>query len=304
MSETFLKVARQGVHHWWAYVLGMTIILAFWTVGFWIINIPIHFLVEREAVVNGDGFDPELLGLQVQKIIQSSAILSYILTTAPFIFLCIGIFFVIKLLHRRKVLTLIGADASLDLNRFLAGFLVWFLLACLQTGIEYGISPQNFTWNFQPFQWLSFLPIALILTPIQTSAEEFLFRSYLMQGLGLLIRQPVLLAIAASLPFALVHFSNPEMGRGALWIGLTYFTLALFLALITLKDDRLELALGVHAANNLFIVLLVNTQDSALQSPSIFLQTVPTDPRITLVALLVMMGAFYWVFFGRGRNSE
>jgi membrane protease YdiL (CAAX protease family) len=73
----------------------------------------------------------------------------------------------------------------------------------------------------------------------------------------------------------------------------------MFLALITLKDDRLELALGVHAANNLFIVLLVNSQDSALRSPAIILQTVPTDPRITLLALLLMMGSFYLIVFGR-----
>jgi membrane protease YdiL (CAAX protease family) len=174
----------------------------------------------------------------------------------------------------------------------------------MQTSVEYGFSPDSFTWNFHPLQWLIFLPVALILTPIQTSAEEFLFRSYFMQGLSLWIRQPVILAIAVSLPFALVHFGNPEMSRGALWIGLTYFALAVFLALITLQDDRLELALGVHAANNLFIVLLVNTKDSALQSPSILLQTIPTDPRITLVALLVMIGVFYGIFVGRKRGTR
>lgn len=299
MSGKFLKVANQGIHHWWSYLLGTAVSLSFWVAGFWVVNIPIHRLVAQEAILKGDSLDSETTQLQVQQIIQDSAVLSYILTTAPFIFLCIGIFFVIRMLHQRKILTLISADASFNQQRFLSGFLVWFLLACLQTCLEYGLAPQHFAWNFHPLQWLTFLPVALILTPIQTSAEEFLFRSYFLQGLGLLIRQPVGLAIAVSLPFALIHFSNPEMERGALWIGLTYFALAMFLALITLRDDRLELALGVHAANNLFIVLLVNTPDSALRSPSIILQTVPTDPRVTLLALLLMIGVFYVIFFGR-----
>lgn len=303
MSGSFLKAARQGMYHWWSYPLGVVVSLGFWAIGFRVIKMSTQHLIEREAVLKGDSLDPEITGLQAQQIIQDSAVLSYILTTAPFIFLCIGIFFVIKVLHQRQVLTLISADASFDQRRFLAGFFVWFLLACMQISFEYGLSPQSFTWNFHPLPWFSFLPIALILTPIQTSAEEFLFRSYLMQGLGLLIRQPFFLAIAVSLPFALVHFSNPEMDRGALWIGLTYFALAIFLALITLKDDRLELALGVHAANNLFIVLLVNTKDSALPSPAVILQTVPTDPRVTLVTLLIMIGTFYAIFFSKKRKE-
>jgi uncharacterized protein len=298
MGETFLKVAQQGLRRWWSYPVGILVSLAFWVAGFWLVTIPIHFLAEAEARINGESLDPELIGFQVQQMIQNSVVLSYILVTAPFLFLCIGIFFVIKLIHQRKILTLISADASFNFRRFLAGFWVWFLLACGQTVVEYGLFPHRFTWNVHPLQWLMFLPMALILTPIQTSAEEFLFRSYLMQGLGLLIRRPLLLAIAVSLPFALVHFTNPEMSRGVVWIGLTYFALAMFLALITLQDDRLELALGVHAANNLFIVLLVNTKDSALQSPALILQTIPTDPRITLIALLLMIAVFSWIFFG------
>lgn len=304
MSRNFLNVAKQGVRHGWSYLLGIAVSLGFWVAGFWFVKLPVHWLAEREARLKGDSLDPALIGIQIQQIIQDSVVLSYILTTAPFIFLCIGIFFVIKVLHRRKILTLVSADASFDPGRFLCGLLVWILLAGIQTSLEYSLAPQNFTWNFHPLRWLLFLPIALILTPIQTSAEEFLFRSYFLQGLGLLIRQPLVLAIAVSLPFALVHFSNPEMDRGALWIGLTYFALAMFLAVITLKDDRLELALGVHAANNLFIVLLVNTQDSALRSPAIILQTTPTDPKVTLVTLLIMLGTFYAIFFGRNRKRE
>jgi hypothetical protein len=106
-----------------------------------------------------------------------------------------------------------------------------------------------------------------------------------------------MLAIASSLPFAIAHFGNPEMSRGAAWIALSYLLMGIFLVLITLKDERLELALGVHAANNLFVVLVVNTQDSVLPTPALIMQQTPTDPRFTILALLSEIAIFYGLLF-------
>jgi hypothetical protein len=224
--------------------------------------------------------------------------LIYIFRNVPSLFLLGSLFIVIKGIHQRRFQTLITPNSSISWRRFFSGFFLWLLLATIQTLIEFLMQPQAFSWSFQPGQWLQFLPLALLLTPLQTTAEELFFRGYLLQGLGLLIRQPGVLAIAASMPFALVHFSNPEMDRGALWIGLTYFLLALFLTLLTLRDDRLELALGVHAANNLFIVLFVNSKDSILQTPALITQTMPADPRITFIGLLLGATVCYLLLFG------
>jgi uncharacterized protein len=104
--------------------------------------------------------------------------------------------------------------------------------------------------------------------------------------------------------FAAAHFTNPEMGRGAVWMGLNYWAFGVFLAAITLRDDRLELAWGVHAANNMFIFLIVNSTDSALKTPSIWTTGANDDPRSSLVALLVQAGIFYWVIFGRKKPHQ
>jgi membrane protease YdiL (CAAX protease family) len=168
--------------------------------------------------------------------------------------------------------------------------------------VDYLLNSQNYVFAFNPAQWFLVFPIALILTPIQISAEEFFFRGYLLQGLGLLTRQRFVLIIVSSLLFAVPHFANPEMQRGAVWLALLYFAFGVFLTVITLKDNRLELALGVHAANNLRF-LFISTKDSALPAPAIWIVNDPGDPRLDLVFFLIQSAIFYYVFFGRQKSN-
>lgn len=142
------------------------------------------------------------------------------------------------------------------------------------------------------------LPIVFLLTPIQTSAEELFYRGYLMQGLSLLTRNPVVLTIATSLAFAIPHFNNPEMQRGFLLGALNYFLWGVFAAVITLQDNGLELALGVHAANNLFIFLFLNTPDSVLPTPAMWTYVGPIHAGEDLIGTLLYSALFYFIFFG------
>jgi hypothetical protein len=66
--------------------------------------------------------------------------------------------------------------------------------------------------------------------------------------------------------------------------------------MITLKSNRLEYALGVHAANNLMTVLLANYKDSALPSPSIFMARI-VDPVFNLISFLLGAGLIYLLLF-------
>ena len=70
-----------------------------------------------------------------------------------------------------------------------------------------------------------------------------------------------------------------------LLLALFYFSFGFFLGWISLRSQSLELALGVHAANNLFTVIIANYQGSALPSPSIFTASV-LDPVFSLVSFL------------------
>ena len=64
--------------------------------------------------------------------------------------------------------------------------------------------------------------------------------------------------LVSSLLFALPHLLNPEVYGANLWIAfLPYLTTGLLLSLITLRDGTLELAMGVHAINNIIAFLFV-----------------------------------------------
>jgi membrane protease YdiL (CAAX protease family) len=172
------------------------------------------------------------------------------------------------------------------------------LLALVQV-VEFVIYPERAQSTFDPARWLFFLPFVLVLTPIQTSAEEFLFRGYWLQGTGRLTRNFVVLCVVNGFLFALPHMVNPEVianPDSTLVLFLIYFITGGALALFTLLDNRLELALGAHAANNLFAGLVVNYADSPLTTPSFF--TNPTlDAPFGLAALVVVCVSFYLIIF-------
>lgn len=106
--------------------------------------------------------------------------------------------------------------------------------------------------------------------PLQTSFEEYLFRGYLLQGIGVLVKNRWFPLLLTSVVFGLLHISNPEVDKIGKVIMIYYIGTGLFLGIITIMDEGLELALGFHAANNLFTALLVTADWTAFQTHSIF----------------------------------
>ena len=65
------------------------------------------------------------------------------------------------------------------------------------------------------------------------------------------------------------YIANPEVDKLGPIIMVYYIGTGLFLGIITLMDDGLELALGFHAANNLFTALLVTADWTVFQTHSV-----------------------------------
>jgi hypothetical protein len=137
----------------------------------------------------------------------------------------------------------------------------------------------------------SFLFLILItftLLPIQTSFEEFLFRGYFMQAFGSLARNKWIALIISTILFAGVHSMNPEIAEYGFWNMLPYYLIAgLFLGYITIMDNGLELALGVHAATNMFGSLFVTYEGAALQTGTLF-KTTEVNPLLLSFVFLVL----------------
>ena len=201
-------------------------------------------------------------------------------------------------LHRRRLLTLVTPQPRIDWRRILTGAAVWALFAALSSALEALLYPGRYRWTFNPELYFVYALLALALTPLQTTTEELIFRGYLMQALGRIARRPAVIVVASALVFTLPHAANPEVAQ-APWLVLPqYFIIGALLGAVTLKDGRLELALGIHAANNLFTGLICNVELSVLATEALF--TARFDPAYALAALAVSSVATWLVLF-RGR---
>ena len=207
-----------------------------------------------------------------------------------------SLLFFVRFIHKRNPISLITGEVRVSFKKIWLAAGMWTIIVVITTIVDSLVHPGSYELTFKWAEWFPFALAAIVLTPIQTSAEELLFRGYFLQGLGLLTKRKWILIIISGLIFAVPHFLNPEMQYGFVLMGLFYFSFGAILTMITLKSNRLEYALGVHAANNLMTVLLANYKDSALPSPSIFTASV-VDPVFNLVTFILGAGLlWYWLF--------
>ncbi|MBC7883990.1 MAG: CPBP family intramembrane metalloprotease, partial [Saprospiraceae bacterium] len=122
-------------------------------------------------------------------------------------------------------------------------------------------------------------------------------RGYIMQGIAFFSKNKWLSILLSSIIFGMVHGTNPEVAKYGFWTMQFYYILAgVFLALITVLDDGLELALGVHAATNIFGATLFTYEGSVLQTDSLFIIS-EINPWQLIVAFVVACTFFIFICF-------
>jgi uncharacterized protein len=187
----------------------------------------------------------------------------------PFVIGLLLLFLWVKYVQKISLINFTTSRNKIDWNRIAFVFFIWGCFQVITTIISFYISPQNYIWNFNLEKFIPFALIAIILVPIQTSFEEYLFRAHIMQGLGVLSKNKLVPLVFSSVFFGLMHIANPEVEKLGNIILFYYISTGFFLGIITLMDDGLELALGFHAANNLITALLVTSDWTAFQTHSI-----------------------------------
>ncbi len=248
MQNAFIELAKTGKNNLWLYLAGFILVLVFGL----IFSAPVIFvtnpITEKPSVAAHWYLSVALL---------------------QFIGVMVALWIAIRFIHQRSFSSLISSFADIRWKRMLLSAGIWIGLSFL---VEIGLCllfPEMYHYSLH---WKEFLPafvVGVLMIPIQSSAEELLFRGYLLQGIG--SRNPWLGVAVSSILFGLAHSANPEIEKVGLVWGLSYYTcFGLFAALLTLWDKGLELAMGVHAANNIYSFLIVSYPDSVLPSPSIF----------------------------------
>ena len=196
--------------------------------------------------------------------------LTLLLIMISFVFTMLGVIFVVRNVHNQSLQSITTSRKKVDWSRIIFSFLLWSAFTIVSTLLTYYFNPSDFVFNFKPIPFAILLVIGIIFIPIQTSCEEFIFRGYLLTGFANLAKNKWFPLLMTSLIFGGMHWFNPEVTKIGPIIMIYYIGTGLFLGIITLMDEGMELALGFHAANNLVGALLVTSDWSALQTHSIF----------------------------------
>lgn len=105
-----------------------------------------------------------------------------------------------------------------------------------------------------------------------------------------------------SVIFGMMHLANPEVVKMGNIIFVYYIGTGLFLGVITLMDEGMELALGFHAANNLISALLVTSDWSAFQTHSIFKDISEPLAGVNIIIPVFVIYPILFLIFRRKYN--
>ncbi len=243
-----------------------------------------------------------VLDLDVDKIIKNEiatkgASRFLIESLVPFAVGLVALLLWTKFVHNQTITSLTTSRKNIDWKRVFFAFILWGLVTTAFLVIDYYASPESYQWNFDLNKFLVLAVIAILLIPLQTSFEEYLFRGYLMQGLGIATKNRWFPLITTSVIFGMLHIANPEVSKLGYEILIYYIGTGFFLGILTLMDEGLELALGFHAANNLITALLVTADWTVFQTDSILIDT--SEPALgadVYVPIFVIFPILLFIF--------
>lgn len=288
----FIQQAYKGENQWWAYLVTIFILFFGWQFLGVIPLIGTAFFYAKDTsefmASANDNFTT--LG------IDSNLYLLLVIFT--FLAGLLSLFFGIKQIHKREIITLITSRDKLDLNRVFFAFSIWAVIGVIMIAVGYFMSPEDFIWNFKPLPFFLLVIISFLFLPIQTSMEELLFRGYLMQGFGTWFKKSFVALLLTSVIFGLLHGLNPEVEKLG-WITMVYYIgTGLVLGIFTLMDEGTELALGFHAANNIIAAVLVTANWTVFQTDALLIDT--SEPSVgweMFVPVFILYPLVLFIFY-------
>ena len=263
----FAQTGYKGKNDWWMYFIVFVIVF--------IVNIFSQIPLTLVAFAKA-GWDPDVIAASAKNNLADLGIdpnlyLFLILITfaIPFFFFYLAL----KGIHKKKLTWIITAREKIDWGRVRYGAVVWGIITIIFIGIGIFLAPENYVWNFKPVPFFTLCFVAILFIPIQTTFEEVLFRGYYYQGLALWIKNKWAPMLIMGIVFGGLHGMNPEIDKLGYTALIFYIGTGIFFGITTLLDDGAELAIGMHAINNILAALFVTTDWTVFQTDALFVDT-------------------------------
>ena len=285
---SFIDKAKEGNNSFSSYLLGIALIISVYLLGsyFLILDLQWNFGIE-----SFDGISQK----EIVRILGNNRFLAWLVV--PFLFVALFLVIHTKFVHKRTVLSIFSGRETFDWKRVLFSFSLLFSVLSLFLFIQY-LSSDSLIFQFDLQKFIPLFFIAIFLLPIQTSCEELLFRSYILQGIKMRTKKNSVAVLISGLMFGAIHIGNPEIAKIGYHIIVYYMLVGVFLALISLFDNGIELALGYHAANNVFAALMITNNWQAFQTDAVFMDI--SDPGMgldTIIGILFILPLVFFIFY-------
>lgn len=285
---SFIDKAKHGNTSFSSYLLGIVLIISVYLLGsyFLILDLQWNFGIE-----SFDGVSQK----EIVRILGNNRFLAWLIV--PFLFVALFLVIHTKFVHKRTVLSIFSGRENFDWKRVLFSFSLLFSVLSLFLFIQY-LSSDSLIFQFDLQKFIPLFFIAIFLLPIQTSCEELLFRSYILQGIKLRTKKNSIAVLISGIMFGAIHIGNPEIAKIGYHIIVYYMLVGVFLALISLFDNGIELALGYHAANNVFAALMITNNWQAFQTDAVFMDN--ADPGMgldTIFGILFILPLVFFIFY-------
>ena len=138
----YIKQAFKNKHDWWLYLAGLALIVIAVILG----QIPHTVALIAKALQSG----LELKELDPNKMMQLlESNLNLFLMLLSFAVGLLGLFVVVKFLHKQSIKSLTTSRSKIDWKRFWFAFLFWGFISVIMIMIDYQCSPENYVFNFE-----------------------------------------------------------------------------------------------------------------------------------------------------------
>ena len=252
------------------------------TAGVFVANFIMYFIMSRE---------------EMDKVYKSMSEipnnLSLMLNLLPFVFLLGLLFLLVRMLHKRSILSLTTSRNEVDYKKMLFSFGLIVMMTLAAFTVSYSMDSSAILWNFNPLKFTILFVISMLLFPFQIGFEEYLFRGYLMQQIGIIAKNRWFPLLITSIMFGVFHSANPEVAKMGFGVMIFYIGTGFFLGIMTLMDESLELALGFHLGNNLMAALLITSDFSAIRTDALFKYSGAENPNDILYEMIVSIAIVY-----------
>ncbi|WP_289053444.1 CPBP family intramembrane glutamic endopeptidase [Carboxylicivirga marina] len=288
-----LESAFKGENEWWKYLLMLTIIPFF-------AQLPaaIPFLIARAITDLPEGVKEEDVSLMLPETYGLNS--SVGLALMVFVFICMLIAFVVlyKPFHGQSFKNVLNGTNTIRWRRIIIGFAVCFVVEAFFLVTDYYLNINDYEMRLN---WDALIPLAIVsflLIPFQAAYEEIMFRGYIARGVARLTRNRLAVIIIPTILFALLHAFNPEVDKHGFWMMMPFYAIVgLSYAIISVLDDGIEIAIGLHAANNVFSSVFVTTEDSALKTDALLFLKEVNVPEEILPFIIVQVIIFAAIAF-------